>query len=92
MSIGVTITQSGGNSTVVESGLADSYTVVLNSQPTANVVISLDNTNRQVATNVTQLTFTPANWSVPQTVTLTASNDKMGEGRHGSHSAFGFQH
>jgi len=75
----VTITQSGLNTAVTEGGATDSYTVVLTSQPTADVTITLDNTNGQVTTDVTTLTFTTANWATPQTVTLTAANDTRAE-------------
>ncbi|MCX7084520.1 MAG: FG-GAP-like repeat-containing protein, partial [Methylococcales bacterium] len=76
---GITLTQSNGNTAVTEGGSTDSYTLVLDSAPTADVVITLGNTNGQVGTDVTTLTFTSANWNVAQTVTVTAVNDTMGE-------------
>ncbi|MCX7084519.1 MAG: FG-GAP-like repeat-containing protein [Methylococcales bacterium] len=76
---GITLTQSNGNIAVTEGGATDSYTLVLDSAPTADVVITLGNTNGQVGTDVTTLTFTSANWNVAQTVTVTAVNDTMGE-------------
>ena len=79
---GVTITQSGGTTVVAEGGVADTYTVVLTSIPTADVIITLDNTNNQVDGDATTLTFTAANWNIAQTVTITAANDSMGEGKH----------
>jgi hypothetical protein len=60
---------------------AHPYTVVLNSKPTADVIITLDNTNNQVNTNKTTLTFTVDNWNVAQTVTLNAVDDSTGEGQ-----------
>ncbi|MBK8814548.1 MAG: VCBS repeat-containing protein [Methylococcaceae bacterium] len=81
---GVKITPSSGNNTVTEGGATDTYTIVLNRQPTANVTITLDNTNNQVNTDKITLTFTAANWNVAQTVTLSAANDTTGEGRHTS--------
>jgi Rieske Fe-S protein len=78
----VHITQSGGNTKVTEGGATDTYTVVLGSAPAANVTIALDNTNQQVNNNVSTLTFTPANWNIAQTVTVTAANDTAGEGSH----------
>ena len=38
---GVTITESGGTTDVTEGGAADSYTVVLDSVPTANVDVTV---------------------------------------------------
>ncbi|WP_413172204.1 FG-GAP-like repeat-containing protein [Anabaena azotica] len=78
---GVTITQSGSSTNISESGLTDTYTVVLDSLPTADVTITL-NSGTQLITNVTTLTFTPANWNVAQTITITAVNDTVGEGTH----------
>ena len=75
----IAITQTGGNTQVTEGGATDSYTVVLNGQPTADVVITL-NSGTQLSTNVSTLTFTAANWNVAQTVTVTAINDTIGEG------------
>ncbi|MGY6216919.1 FG-GAP-like repeat-containing protein [Methylolobus aquaticus] len=79
---GITLTQSGGGTAVTEGGAGDSYTVVLKSAPTAVVTVTLEVTNGQVATNVATLTFTPEDWNVAQTVTVTAVNDTVGEGRH----------
>ena len=54
----------------------DSYTVVLDSQPTADVTISIGG---QTGTGVTAapspMTFTPMNWGTAQTVTVTADDD-----------------
>jgi len=79
---GVRITQSGGGAKVAEGGTTDSYSVVLNSQPTADVTISLDTTNNQVSVDQTTLTFTPSNWDTPQTVIISAVDDGIGEGPH----------
>ena len=77
----VTIAQSGGSTNVVEGGVTDTYTIVLKVQPTANVTIAFL-TNGQVSTNIANLVFTSANWNVAQTVTVTAINDSVGEGKH----------
>ena len=78
---GITLTQTGGTTNVTEGGATDSYTLVLNSQPTADVAISL-NAGTQVTTSTNSLTFTPANWNVAQTVTVTAVDDAIVEGSH----------
>ncbi len=78
---GVTITQSGGSTNVVEGGTSDSYAVVLNTQPTADVTIAIGN-SAQTTTSSTTLTFTPANWNIPQNVTVTAIKDAVQEGAH----------
>ncbi|MBE9007942.1 DUF4114 domain-containing protein [Fortiea sp. LEGE XX443] len=78
---GVTITESGGNTAVTEGGATDSYSVVLNSQPTANVTVNI-NSGTQLTTNPNQLVFTPQNWNIAQTITATAVDDAVVEGNH----------
>lgn len=86
---GVQITHSGGSTAVSEAGATDSYTVVLTSQPTANVTITLNGGSQLQATPST-LTFTSSNWNIAQTVTVSAIDDTLVEGTHGgtiAHSA-----
>ncbi|MBL8338867.1 MAG: VCBS repeat-containing protein, partial [Rhodoferax sp.] len=71
--------QSDGATAVDENGTTDSYTVQLRTAPTANVTITLNTTNQQVLTSATSLVFTPANWNLPQTVTVSAVDDQLGE-------------
>ena len=79
----IDIQQTGGNTSVTEGLGSDSYTLALMSAPTADVIIKLDLTNRQVANiSPSTLTFTTANWATPQRVTVVAINDKVGEGMH----------
>lgn len=88
---GVTIAQSGGNTAVTEGGSTDSYSLVLTSQPSANVTVSVVG-DAQVSVAPTTLTYTTANWDVAQTVTVTAINDSIVEGVHTgtiTHSASG---
>ncbi|MBZ8181001.1 malectin domain-containing carbohydrate-binding protein [Oscillatoria salina] len=63
---------------VTEGGAGDSYTVVLGSAPTSEVIVNLSN-NGQVSTNLTQLSFDASNWNQPQTVTVTAVDDNVDE-------------
>ncbi|MEW4569220.1 VCBS repeat-containing protein [Tautonia sp. JC769] len=52
------------------------FTVALDSQPTGNVTFALSSGNpSQAEVDVTTLTFTPANWNVPRTVTVTGVYD-----------------
>jgi len=78
---GVTITESSGSTNVTEGGPTDTYTVVLNTAPTANVTINI-NPGTQVTVSPSTLTFTSSNWNVPQTVTVTAVDDAVLEGNH----------
>ena len=54
----------------------DSYTVVLDSEPTDDVSIDIT-APAMVTLSATSLTFTPANWNVAQTVTATAVDDSI---------------
>ncbi len=78
---GVTVSETA---LTVDEGGSGSYTVRLNTQPTSNVVISVTKTGSTDVTldtdtgtsgNQTTLTFTPANWSAAQTVTVRAAQD-----------------
>ncbi|HEY9690604.1 MAG TPA: Calx-beta domain-containing protein [Oculatellaceae cyanobacterium] len=80
---GITVTQSGGSTAVTEGGNTDSYNLVLKTQPTADVTVTL-NADDQITTDKTTLTFTPDNWNLPQTVTITAVNDTTPEGNGSS--------
>jgi len=79
--IGFTVTQSAGATNVGEGSNTDSYTIRLNTLPSADVVVTLT-PNAQVSINPSTLTFTPGNWGNNQTVTVTAVNDTVVEGNH----------
>jgi hypothetical protein len=71
---------SPGTSTT-ESGGSITFTVKLNTPPIANVVIPLSSSDTTEGTvNVSSLTFTQSNWSVPQTVTVTGVDDALDDG------------
>jgi hypothetical protein len=77
---GITVTPSTGLTTTEAGGTA-TFTVRLNSQPTANVVIGLSSSDTTEGTvSPASLTFTAANWNVPQTVTVTGVNDTQADG------------
>lgn len=74
----IQVDQSGGSTAVAEGGISDSFAVALESAPTAPVTIALT-TQGEVALVPSVLTFTTANWSVPQAVTVTAIDDTQEE-------------
>ena len=80
---GITITSSGGNTAVTESGTTDTYTAVLNSQPASLVILTVKpDKQTDLGTgggNPIALNFSPANWNVPQTVTVKAVDDDVTE-------------
>jgi hypothetical protein len=59
--------------TTTSAGGQDSFTVTLNSMPTSTVSIAVASSDptEGTVTPTTPLVFTSANWSVPQTVTVT---------------------
>ncbi|MBV9868209.1 MAG: CSLREA domain-containing protein [Abitibacteriaceae bacterium] len=65
---GLTTTSTGGTAT---------FTVKLNSQPVGNVTIGLSSSNTNQGTvSPATLTFTPQNYNLAQTVTVTGANDQ----------------
>lgn len=59
------------------------YTIVLNSEPTAPVSITLQ-AEEQLQLSTNNITFTPATWETPQTITVAATDDDVAEGVHSS--------
>jgi hypothetical protein len=69
---GLTTTESGGTAT---------FSVVLNIAPTADVLIGVSSSNTNEGTvNVSNLTFTSANWNIAQNVTVTGVDDLLIDG------------
>ena len=76
---GVTVSGISGNTT--EAGGTATFNVVLDSQPTADVTISIASSNAAEGTTSTpSLTFTAANWNVAQVVTVVGVNDAVSDG------------
>ena len=73
------LTVSPTSVSVSEGDPGGSYTVVLDSQPTADVTVTITVTGDDVSLNGTMLTFTSADWDTPQTVTVTATDDTIDE-------------
>ena len=75
-----TLSESGGSTVVSEAGVADWYTLVLNLAPTDTVTITLDSSLPGEFEPLPTLTFTPADFDVPQTVSLSVLDDAVAEG------------
>ena len=59
-----------------QDSTGDGYTVVLDTEPTADVVVTVaGHAGTDVTANPTTLTFTMSNWETAQTVTVTADDD-----------------
>ncbi|MBN1125358.1 MAG: hypothetical protein JXA82_10145 [Sedimentisphaerales bacterium] len=85
----VTITESDGSTNIEEGGPSDSYTVVLDQQPTSLVYITAQPydpnnlfLNDMQPGEPVVLTFTPDDWDVPQEITVTAVDDLLVEYDH----------
>ena len=84
---GITIDAGDGGVEVGESGLIDTFTIVLDSSPSNGVlgradvvVLMADGSDpNQVYIEPEQVIFTDDNWSVPQTVTVIAIDDDVVE-------------
>ena len=75
---GVTVSETALTVTE-EDTTGGSYTVVLDSQPAAGVVVTVaGHAGSEVSPNPTTLTFTSTNWSTAQEVTVTAAHDVDG--------------
>ncbi len=71
-------------------GGSESYTVKLESQPSASVTVSISGTSgTDLSLNKSVLTFTTASWSTVQSVTVTAGQDARRGGRRGDADARG---
>src|SRR5262245_51116690 len=78
---GFVITQTLGSTVVSETGTTDTFTIALSSQPASNVVLDISNgDSSEVTVSAASLTFTPANWNLPQFVFATGVNDTVRDG------------
>jgi hypothetical protein len=74
---GITVTPTSGLTTSA-SGDTARFTVVLDAQPLGNVTIALSSSDTTQGTvSPDKLTFTVANWSQAQTVTITGVDDQI---------------
>lgn len=70
-----------GDLVTTEAGGTATFTVALTIRPIADVTVSLSSDDTGEGTvSPASLTFTPANWSTPRTVTLTGVNDSLTDG------------
>jgi hypothetical protein len=77
---GITVTPTAGLGTTEAGGTA-TFEVVLTSEPSADVTVPVASSNAGEGTaDMSSLTFTAANWNVPQTVTVTGANDFVQDG------------
>ena len=64
-----------------ENGVAVTFSVQINTEPLANVIAGVASSDTsEGAVSPSQLTFTPANWTTPQVVTVTPVDDAVLDG------------
>lgn len=64
-----------------ENGTTATFTVVLDSEPVANILLDVESLDEsEGVANPAQLTFTPGNWNDSQTVTVTGQPDNEVDG------------
>ena len=75
------VVESSGSTVMSESGSSDSFTFALASQPGSSVVVSVKSSDlSEASVSTSSLTFSPSNWDVPQSVTVTGVNDGLDDG------------
>ncbi len=81
---GITVASAASPLVTSENGTTATFTVRINTQPTADVVVAVTSGNpaeglvsagAENLVHVAHLTFTALNWSVPQTVTVTGQDE-----------------
>lgn len=76
---GITVSAISGNTR--EDGTTATFTIVLNTEPTADVTINVESSNTAEGTvSPASVTFTSANWNTPQTITVTGVDDAVADG------------
>jgi hypothetical protein len=81
LNYGVTVTKSATDLVTSETGTTTSYSLVLTAPPTENVVLeSFVGDASEGGISGALKTFTPANWYVPQTVSVRGVDDSVDDG------------
>jgi hypothetical protein len=80
--VGMVVTESSGDTSVVEGGDTDTLNVSLGAAPTEDVLVNVSSLVGELSFSSDVLTFTALNWFEDQTITITAVNDSEIEGNH----------
>lgn len=84
ISVSTTPTFSLPSAFTTERGRTAGFTVVLDSQPTADVTINVTSSDTTEGnTDVPALSFTPTTWNIPQTVIVIGADDMEADGTVG---------
>ena len=77
---GISVSPTSGLSVSEDGSVTDSFSVTLDTEPTADVSVDFSTTLPEVGVNPTTLTFTPVNFDQPQSVTVSGSDDDIDNG------------
>lgn len=70
--------ESSGVTIVSRTGTTDSFTAEIRTQPESDVIFDVVSSNvNAVSVSTSRLTFTPANWNIPQNVVVTGLDDSQ---------------
>jgi hypothetical protein len=72
---GLAVNESGDDITVNENGTDGTYELVLRFEPHSTVVVDIEEDDSQLIIEPMVVTFTTANWDIPQTITASAVDD-----------------
>jgi len=70
---GVTTAETSGTTSIVPNVSTDTVTVKLDAEPDSNVTVTLGSNDGSLVYSPSSLTFTSANYSTPQTVTISSA-------------------
>ncbi|MGB3534691.1 MAG: FG-GAP-like repeat-containing protein [Microcoleaceae cyanobacterium] len=79
---GVKVIQLVRSTNVLEGFGEDSYLLELESEPTAEVIVTISQPDFQLEVDRPTLSFTPSDWDQPKLITVTAIDDIANEGDH----------
>lgn len=80
-SSGILVTRTDAQDQTTEEGDTATFSVVLNSQPTASVTVNFSvNDATEAELDLTSLTFNSSDWATPQSVTVTGLDDDLADG------------
>jgi hypothetical protein len=84
------ITVDKASLTTSEGGATDTFSVVLNSEPTSTVTIAVSSSDlAEGVLSTSSLVFTAGDWNAPHTVTVTGQNDDVADGNAPYQVVFG---
>ncbi|MHC4879315.1 MAG: hypothetical protein ACYTGL_22905, partial [Planctomycetota bacterium] len=76
----ITVQHTDGDTVVFEGGAGDVFEVSLTSPPVAQVHLTIESSSARLQADTDTLLFTSDNWSIPQSVALSAPDNEFADG------------